>query len=258
MKKTGGHNAIRPVKQANLPQNKVRTVIASCSRLCEKTLRDLNINVIGPSKEVNLEEAISLHADMSFLHLGGNEYITTENQEKIRSELADLGMKCKYLIPLINSPYPTDCKLNVSLIGKNAVFNPKTVSSEVHKYILESGFNPIYVKQGYTKCSISIINENSIITEDEGIHKACEKAGIESLLIAKGDIELEGHGYGFIGGSSGKVAKNKIAFTGEIERHSDAKRILDFLEAKNVEYICLEAGPLKDIGGILPIMEEDI
>ncbi len=245
------------VKQANLPQNEVRILIASCSNQGEKRLRDLNIRAIRPDEEPSLEKSIRMHADMCFLHLGDNEFITTVNQRKLTSKLIDLKFKNIYSTALINSPYPNDCKLNVAIIEKKLILNPKTVSSVLLEYLLKRGFIPISVNQGYAKCSICIINENSIITEDEGIHKTCEKAGIESLLISKGDIELEGYSYGFIGGCSGKISKNKIAFTGEIERHRDAKNILDYLESKNIEYISLEDGPLKDIGGILPIMEED-
>ena len=39
------------------------------------------------------------------------------------------------------------------------------------------------VKQGYTKCSTLIADENSVITSDKGLYRVYEKNGVEYILV---------------------------------------------------------------------------
>jgi len=95
-----------------------------------------------------------------------------------------------------------------------------------------------------------VVDENSIITPDIGIQKACLNAGLDVLLIEKGQVVLEGYDYGFIGGASGKVG-NRIIFNGDITLHSDYDKIRSFIEARNLEIVYFDQYPLTDIGSII-------
>ena len=78
------------------------------------------------------------------------------------------------------------------------------------------------------KCSIAIVDENSIITYDAGIAKACE--GIEDLsvlLVQPGFVRLDGYDTGFIGGTCGRVG-DELVFNGDLSSHPDFPRILEF------------------------------
>ena len=77
------------------------------------------------------------------------------------------------------------------------------------------------------------------------------------MLISKGSVVLKGYNYGFIGGCCGKIDKDKIAFNGKIESHNDCNKIIDILQRNNTEIIELCDSKLTDIGGILPLYEED-
>ena len=76
---------------------------------------------------------------------------------------------------------------------------------------------------------------------------------MDVLLIRQGYIELPGVDYGFIGGSSFKVNKNTLAFTGNIKLHPDYNNIKSFAHNHNVELLSLTENTMIDIGSIIPI-----
>ncbi|MBR5437447.1 MAG: hypothetical protein IKV21_00875, partial [Clostridia bacterium] len=101
---------------------------------------------------------------------------------------------------------------------------------------------------------VLVIDERSVITDDESIARKLRENGFDCLLIRKGDISLEGHGYGFIGGASGKISENEIIFFGDVTRHRDYESIRDFICERKMETIKFDF-PLTDFGGIIPIKE---
>ena len=57
----------------------------------------------------------------------------------------------------------------------------------------------IHVKQGYTRCSLLPVDDQSFITSDTGIAKTLADYDTDVLLIRPGHILLPGFDYGFIG-----------------------------------------------------------
>jgi len=129
-------------------------------------------------------------------------------------------------------------------------------SVEFVKENTAKGVEFVKVRQGYTKCSVCVVDENSAITSDRNIYNALISNGIDTLLISEGYIDLDGYDYGFIGGSCGKISKNEIAFTGRFNKHPDCDRILEFLNARKIDAKFLTDKDIFDIGSILPITEE--
>jgi hypothetical protein len=113
----------------------------------------------------------------------------------------------------------------------------------------------IHVNQGYTKCSVCVVDERSIITSDFGIAAAARQNGLDVLTIRQGYIELPGFEFGFIGGSAWKLSEHALAFTGRLDDHPDKDRILDYLTARVIEPVFLTDGPIFDIGSAIPIIE---
>ena len=112
----------------------------------------------------------------------------------------------------------------------------------------------INVKQGYCKCSICIVDDNSIITSDEGIYKEVIKYGIDCLLIQKGHIDLFELDYGFIGGCSGLISDKTLMFFGDIKKHPDYNKINTFVSSKNKTIISLSDENLLDLGSLIPLL----
>jgi hypothetical protein len=76
----------------------------------------------------------------------------------------------------------------------------------------------------------------------------CSK--LEKIELPEGVIELDGYGYGFIGGACA-MFDNTLYFCGNIELHPDFEAIRDFCEAHGVALCSLSDGKLYDVGGIL-------
>ena len=120
---------------------------------------------------------------------------------------------------------------------------------------LVSDMQKIKVNQGYCKCSTLVVKENALITDDESIYHKMRENGTEALLVSKGDIFLKEHDYGFIGGASGKISNDTIVFFGNIFLHRDSEMIISFIREHGCSYLCTDNGPLRDIGGIIPLSE---
>ncbi len=147
--------------------------------------------------------------------------------------------------------YPQDCAYNVAAIGKRVFGNFTYVDSVIKNLYIEQGFELVNTKQGYTKCNLCIVDENSVITEDNGLCKCLRSCGIEVLKIPQGGVSMQNFDYGFIGGASGKISYNKLVFSGEISKHYSFDEISQFLRNKDIEYCCLTQNKLTDIGSML-------
>lgn len=247
-----------PVYIPNLPKAPVRLVITAGEVIELKTsLNNLSIEVLNCQNNPFLENSLASHADMLIHHLSNNVILLDTEQTFLFNNLTKLDFNVKFISSRIKSPYPSDAYLNAARLGHYLICNIKTTAPEILSAAEEMKLDIIAVKQGYTKCSICVLNENTIITDDTGIKNACTAKGIDVLLISKGCIRLRGYHYGFIGGCTGLIDKNKLAFCGDFRNHKDSKQIDLFLAQHNIEPISLYAGDLLDIGGILPILQEN-
>ena len=246
---------IRFIEKPNLPEGKVTALI--CGTDDEEILLYFarnEIKVIKNDPNLNIDTAVSTHADMAAIHLGKDRIIVDKNQSGLSDGLMKLGMKVSESEREIIGRYPLDIGLNFAVLGDRIMGKLSDADAMLLRAV--QGFEKIEVKQGYCKCSVLIVNERAIITDDESIQRKASENGIESLLVSKGDISLDGHPYGFIGGASGKISKKRILFFGNIEKHRDFHRISAFLSDFGCTYECTDEAPLRDIGGIITLCEE--
>jgi hypothetical protein len=245
-----------PLKMPNLPTGPVRAVILSGENITlAEAFKSQNIEVLFTQNNQNIDAEVSFHADMLCHHIFDCDIILSTEQMFLAGALKSIGFNPIMLRTPLYSPYPYDVALNAARIDKFLICNPKTVSEQILNTSEENKLEIICVSQGYTKCSVCIINSRAIITEDEGIQKACEKKGIEVLHISKGSVKLRNHAYGFLGGCTGLIDKNKLAVTGNLSKHSDYKQINEFLMKHEIEAISVLDDELTDIGGIIPIAQ---
>ena len=242
------------VHSSNLPQNTVSKIICGTqdSRILSFFAKN-NIEVLGISENCYIDPSVSLHADMAAVHIGDNRIVIDKAQRKLVDKLTETGFNVITTTDFIKGSYPDDVKLNFTVINNLVVGNFRYADKNFKEAIFDK--NKINVKQGYCKCSVLVVNENALITDDESIYRKTLENGFDSLLISKGDIRLEGHKYGFIGGASGKISKNTVVFFGNIKKHRDFDKIEHFLGLHNCDFVCTDNGPLRDIGGIIPLSE---
>ena len=242
------------IEKPNLPEGKIKAVI--CGELCRELKdffnnRDIRQIIIEPNNRI--DPAVKYHVDMAAIHLGSKKILVDKCQGKLCETLKENGFDIYTTDEDIAGEYPEDIKLNFSIFG-DRIMGKLPFADNVLLSLIEN-LKKINVKQGYCKCSCLVINENSLITDDKSIYNIALENGIDCLLISKGDVSLPGHGYGFIGGASGKISKKEVLFFGDITKHSDYKKIADFIEKHGCKIISLSF-PLTDFGGIIPITEE--
>ena len=70
------------------------------------------------------------------------------------------------------------------------------------------------------------------------------------LTVDDSKVKLPDFEHGFIGGATGLLDKNTLAVNGDIHRHGDCKRIIDFCGSYGVKVVSLNGGEITDIGSI--------
>ena len=208
--------------------------------------------VLIPSADY-LQKGVASHTDM-LLFIGFGRLFCHERYYKLNKELIDRIIRLSSLeLVLSNEPtgtdYPKDVLFNACIVGKKLICNKKTVSKLILDTAAESKYDVINVPQGYTKCSICVVSDNAIITEDNAIYKACSDVGMDVLLVTAGQVFLPPYDHGFIGGASGLYG-NKVYFCGSLNSHPDADRIIYFCSSHSKIAVSLSKSALVDVGTI--------
>lgn len=240
----------------NLPKKRVTLCAAANRGETVLTLNKLGLEVLSPLPCKELSDEVCFHPDMLMCHAGENTIFIEPTQTELYKRLKNLGFNVRFSEPLKKN-YPYDIKLNFAVSNDFVLGNFAFADKGLLDFFKKSGKRLISVRQGYAKCSLCEVHENAFITEDEGISDALKKAGKDVLMISKGDVFLSEKHYGFFGGATGKIAPDKLALTGSIDHHKDKEIILKFIRKYGVELIELSHGKIIDIGGILPLSEEE-
>ncbi|PYG89219.1 hypothetical protein LY28_01042 [Ruminiclostridium sufflavum DSM 19573] len=251
---------MKPVYLPNLPTDAVTAVIIDgrASFEIKNALMQRNILIIQTLPHPEVYSAIAYHPDIMLHHIEDNLMVYAPNTPKpLTDQLSEMGFKLKEGHTVLKDRYPGTIAYNVARVGKYAFHNTKYTDPVVRELLEEAGVKFIDVKQGYAKCLTCIVNENSIITSDKDIHSKAAAAGIDALLIEPDKaIRLEPFDMGFIGGATGLLGKNKLAFAGNLSFHKNFKEILSFLSLKCSDMVMLNDERLMDLGTIIPIMQK--
>ncbi len=226
-----------------------RTPTAALSRLCE-----LGFEIISLPRADYLAEPVSAHPDMLvFMGLGGlfcHKIYYQSNKEIIDGIAKKTGLELIISAEHTSAEYPYDVLFNCVLLGNKLLCNTNTVSRLILERAMAQGIAVIHTNQGYTKCSVCKVDDNTIITSDMSIYKACASNGISVMLVSPEGVGLDGYSCGFIGGSSGNDGKC-VYFCGDISLHPDGKKIIEFCNSHGKNVISLSDKALYDVGSIL-------
>ena len=164
----------------------------------------------------------------------------------------EIGFKClvERLVcgtQTLKKEYPFNIAFNAVSLKKH--FFHKLAFTEPR--ILDSlNCDRIEVKQGYTRCSTMVLNDDSVITEDVGLARSYKAYGYDVLVIEKGHVALPGYNYGFFGGSGG-VIEDKLVLNGALKHHPNGDAIMSYVHQVGLSIIELHDDPLIDCGSIL-------
>lgn len=251
---------LRFIQAPHLPKGKVRRVLLGGRYRGElaEGLKKYDLHPIWMPDNPRVDARLAGHVDLSAVHLGGDKLVLSrdmaDNEVEFVEFLTTAGLQIIESQAEQGRDYPMDAVLNACIISDVLLHNLDNTDPAITE-----GFNArmsLSVKQGYTKCSVCVVDRHSIITADKGIAEAAELCGIDSLLISPGHIALDGYDTGFIGGASFKLSGNIMAFTGHLREHPDGKSIENYIKSRGVTPVYLTHEPIFDIGSAIPLTEE--
>lgn len=234
----------------NLCENNPEILIIN-KKVSKKFFEFLPSKILHGTNLVNLNPPVDTHIDMQLVHLGENTFVCEQSTYSYYKKILPQKFNLLKGSTSLKCNYPEDIAYNIARVGRFVIHNFKFTDNVIKNYINEHNLTVIDVSQGYSKCNVCVVDENSIITSDEGIWKKCIMHGIDALKIRQGFIKLEGFEYGFIGGASVKLNKNTLAFFGDVSLHPDYEKIKDFLLKKGINILCLKDDILEDIGSVV-------
>ncbi len=227
-----------------------KVIIDNRMRQIEKQkLQNMGYEIIEIQTSPNVYKEISSHVDIFACKIE-NEIIVepTQNINNISNKI--------YGKDKVLSQYPFDIKYNVCIIGNKAIHNLKYTDEILKKELFNKGFELINTTQGYTNCSIAVIDDRSAIVTDKGLNKILQKNGIDTLYLSNElDIKLlNGKQYsnkrGFIGGCISRI-NNKIIVFGELKKIDPENKIREFIKKRNLEIIEFCGLDVIDYGGLI-------
>lgn len=212
-------------------------------------LKEYGYICIPTEKSTDVSRPISLHADVLYLKADNKTIYISECQKNNIELLKKLGYAVKTV--KLSPGYKTESKLNFVITDDMILCNPKTC---IDISEISENKDIIYTNQGYTKCSTIFLGNNNFITEDESVCEALSKADKKCLLIEKGHVRLDGYEYGFIGGASVYLEREKtVIFAGNISKHNSYKLIEKFCSSCGITVDSVDENDLCDIGGVVII-----
>lgn len=238
-----------------LPENDV--TLCAVSQDAEDIIEELQgmgVRVLRVMRSADLPEPLASHADLLVLPLGGDLVAVSADQDEL---IAGLELESFRVIRVggLGREYPRDCRLNVLPLGNRLIGNRRAIAEE----LLSAGpYETVHVNQGYTRCSSVLIDEDTVLTDDQSIGKTVLNFAKYSIIMKQNEVILKGYDHGFIGGSCGKLSAEKIAFAGRIPDSSFGRSLRRALSERGVSLEELGNSPLTDIGGIVPLKQRSV
>ncbi len=235
-------------------------LIDSRMRNVEKNmLKYLGYKLVEIERSNNVYAEISSHVDIFTTKIGDTLIVEKSKYDDLVFMLKDTEYNIESGKDEVGLNYPEDIKYNVCMVGNYAIHNFKYTDKHVLKRLKESEYELINVEQGYTNCSIAVIDDRSIITTDKKIAEKLIANNLSVLLLDYiPDIKLKdeygnySNMTGFIGGAIGKVDNNIIIF-GDLDKIDRDNKIRDFIESRHLKVIDFDGLDVIDYGGIVEV-----
>lgn len=234
----------------------MKLIIDERMRQIEKEkLEELGYSLIEIKHSENVYQEISSHVDIFTCKIGEKIIVEPTQYNNINFQLQD-ERHLEKGNETVESKYPLDIKYNVCIIGQKVLHNFMYTDSKIKEELQE--YELINTTQGYTNCSIAVIDDNSAIVTDKGLFKILQKHKIDVLYLEyEPDIKLlDDEGYsnrkGFIGGVISRIDNNVIV-SGDLNKIDKDEQIRKFIEKRKLQLIDFKGLDVIDYGGIVRI-----
>ena len=223
----------------------------------KQTLQRLGYELIEIKKSTKIYSEISSHVDIFACKIKDKVIVEKSAYKMLKNKLNNDENILISGKTMISYDYPNDIKYNVCIVGNKAIHNFKHTDSKITQELEKNNFEIINVKQGYSNCSIAVIDEKSIILSDRGLYNNLKNSGLDILFLDYiPDIKLfdENGEYsqknGFIGGAISRIGDNIVVF-GDLDKIDYYCNIRKFIESRNLKIIDFEGLDVVDYGGVI-------
>lgn len=223
----------------------------------KQTLKSLGYKLIEIKKSTNVYPEISSHVDIFACKVKDKIIVEKSAYNILKNKLNKDENVLISGETTISGNYPNDINYNVCIVGDKAIHNFKYTDSKISEELSKNKFELINVKQGYSNCSIAVIDENSIILSDRGLYNNLKNSGLDILLLDYiPDVKLfDKNGEyssknGFIGGAISRISDNIVVF-GDLDIIDYGGKIKGFIEKRNLNIIDFKKLDVIDYGGVI-------
>ena len=194
------------------------------------------------------DESIAGHPDVFICQLKDKLIIAPNTPPPFVASLQSAGFTLEKGSTLVGKEKYNSICYNVVITDKYIIHNQKFTD----RTILENTKNQkfIHINQGFARCSLLPLKDDSFLTSDKGIEKELSKHNLNCYYISPKEILLPGVQYGFIGGCMG-IYQNTVFIIGNLDYHSQGKNLRTFLQSLHYEIVELYNGELFDGGGLI-------
>ncbi len=225
----------------------------------KNTLKYLGYRLVEIEKSENVYSEISSHVDIFTTKIGDTLIVEKSKYDDLVFMLKNTEYNIISGKEEVGLNYPDDIKYNVCIVGNYAVHNFKYTDKTVLKLLNDNSYELINVEQGYTNCSIAVIDDSSVITTDKKIAEKLIANNISVLLLDYvPDIKLKdeygnySNMTGFIGGAIARVDNNIVIF-GDLEKIDRNNKIREFITKRNLKIIEFKDLDVIDYGGLVEV-----
>lgn len=193
-------------------------------------------------------EAISGHPDIFFCPTPAGLIVAPNLPEKYFSILDQNNIHyIKGSLP-VGREYPETARYNSLVTDKFIIQNARSCDPVIRN--LNKEHEIIETKQGYVRCNLIALPNETFITSDRGIEKSLNQRSLEVLFVDPTCVKLDGFERGFFGGACG-LHDNTLFVCGSLKYFKEKKFIESFVARAGISIIELYDGPPVDVGTIL-------
>lgn len=193
----------------------------------------------------NLDKRISDHPDLSIFKLDDKNLIVDKNvYDYYKKNLKNINV---IRGDEVLEKYPYDAIYNIVKF-KNFYIHNDFTEKHIKLFFQEKNIKHLFVKQGYTRCSMLVFNEN-LMTSDMGIFKKLKNI-LPITLLKEEKIPLDGFDKGFLGGCFGKIDEKTLLFNGNIERLNSYDIIKNIVDKEKLNLLYPDTN-LLDTGSLI-------
>jgi len=193
--------------------------------------------------------AIQNHPDIFLFQLNASTAIFAPNiPENFLNNIAISGLHVIKGEKPVGSTYPQTAIYNAVLTAHYLIHN-LSITDNIIKQNCRDVLQ-LNVHQGYVRCNLVALPNNTYITSDSGVFKTLKNAGLPALYVNSENIVLKGFSHGFFSGCCG-VSKEYFFITGFLKYFSEKSDIEQFIEDAQLQLVELSSEKPVDIGSIL-------